>query len=63
MNGPLETSVINIPNISVFIRLINEVSEFCSPIFFIQFGTSGLCICGSVYSLAFVNRYPQQFPF
>ncbi|XP_037028149.1 odorant receptor 94a-like [Bradysia coprophila] len=33
--------------------LINEVGAFCSSLFFIQFGTSGLCICGSVYSLAF----------
>ncbi|XP_037040269.1 odorant receptor 94a-like [Bradysia coprophila] len=34
-------------------ELTNELGSFCSDIFFIQFGTSGLCICGSIYSLAF----------
>nr|QGW45420.1 odorant receptor 47 [Bradysia odoriphaga] len=33
--------------------LINDVEAFCSFLFFVQLGTSGLCICGSVYALAF----------
>ncbi|XP_037025648.1 odorant receptor 94b-like [Bradysia coprophila] len=33
--------------------LTNDVGFFFSDIFFIQFGTSGLCICGSIYCLAF----------
>lgn len=35
-------------------RLTNEVESFFAELFFIQFGTSGLCVCGSVYCLAFV---------
>nr|QGW45418.1 odorant receptor 45 [Bradysia odoriphaga] len=34
-------------------ELTNELGSFFSKIFFIQFGTSGLCICGSIYCLAF----------
>ncbi len=37
-------------------RLINKLDSFCSDLFLIQIGTSGLCICGSTYCLAFVNQ-------
>ncbi|XP_037025588.1 odorant receptor 94b-like [Bradysia coprophila] len=34
-------------------KLTNDVESFFSDLFFIQLGTSGLCICNSVYCLAF----------
>ncbi|XP_037039733.1 odorant receptor 94b-like isoform X2 [Bradysia coprophila] len=34
-------------------NLVCEIESFCSTIFFIELGTSGLCICASVYCLAF----------
>ncbi|XP_037026086.1 odorant receptor 94a-like [Bradysia coprophila] len=33
--------------------LASELESFFSDLFFVQFGTSGLCICGSIYFLAF----------
>lgn len=33
------------------------MESFCSGLFFVQIGTSGLCICASIYSLAFVNQF------
>nr|QGW45385.1 odorant receptor 12 [Bradysia odoriphaga] len=33
--------------------LIDELDDFCSSLFFIQFGTGSLFICGSIYCLAF----------
>ncbi|XP_037039738.1 putative odorant receptor 71a [Bradysia coprophila] len=34
-------------------EIIGEVEEFLSKLFLLQFATSGLCICGSIYCLAF----------
>ncbi|XP_037041485.1 odorant receptor 23a-like [Bradysia coprophila] len=34
-------------------KLIDQLESFCFNLFFLQFCTSGLCICGSIYSLAF----------
>ncbi|XP_037025558.1 odorant receptor 94b-like [Bradysia coprophila] len=34
-------------------ELTNELESFFSKLFLTQFGTSGLCICGSIYCLAF----------
>ncbi|XP_037039775.1 odorant receptor Or2-like [Bradysia coprophila] len=34
-------------------RLIDELESFLSNLFLLQFATSGLCICGSIYCLAF----------
>ncbi|XP_037034297.1 odorant receptor Or2-like [Bradysia coprophila] len=34
-------------------RLIDELESFLSKLFLLQFATSGLCICGSIYCLAF----------
>nr|QGW45389.1 odorant receptor 16 [Bradysia odoriphaga] len=34
-------------------KLVDELESFFSPLFLAQFGASGLCICGSVYCLAF----------
>ncbi|XP_037048418.1 odorant receptor 43a-like [Bradysia coprophila] len=34
-------------------QLTSELGSFFLDLFFIQFATSGLCICGSVYCLAF----------
>ncbi|XP_037039807.1 odorant receptor 94b-like [Bradysia coprophila] len=34
-------------------ELPNDVESFFADIFLIQFGVSGLCICGSIYCLAF----------
>ncbi|XP_037038439.1 odorant receptor 43a-like [Bradysia coprophila] len=35
-------------------ELVNKLDCFFSDLFFIQFGTSGLCICVSIFCLAFV---------
>ncbi|XP_037050106.1 odorant receptor Or2-like [Bradysia coprophila] len=46
----LKTSI----NAHLLLReLVNDVELFFSDLFFIQFGTSGLSICGSIYCLAF----------
>ncbi|XP_037032787.1 odorant receptor 94b-like [Bradysia coprophila] len=34
-------------------KLTDDLESFTSHMLFLQFGTSGLCICGSVYCLAF----------
>ncbi|XP_037040042.1 odorant receptor 94b-like [Bradysia coprophila] len=34
-------------------KLVSDLESFCSTIVFIEIGTSGLCICGSIYCLAF----------
>nr|QGW45416.1 odorant receptor 43 [Bradysia odoriphaga] len=34
-------------------KLTDDLESFSSNMFFLQFGTSGLCICGSIYCLAF----------
>nr|QGW45382.1 odorant receptor 9 [Bradysia odoriphaga] len=34
-------------------KLVCDIESFCSTIFFLEIGTSGLCICGSIYCLAF----------
>nr|QGW45417.1 odorant receptor 44 [Bradysia odoriphaga] len=50
-------------------ELVNDVELFFSDLFFIQFGTSGLCICASIYFLAFdvgdnlLERYIYGFLF
>lgn len=42
-------------SLQYFDRLTDELGSFLSEIFFIQFGTSGLCICASIYCLIFVS--------
>ena len=37
-------------------RLTTELASFASNLFFIQFATSALGICGSVYCVAFVSQ-------
>nr|QGW45390.1 odorant receptor 17 [Bradysia odoriphaga] len=48
--GDLKTSIVAHLHLR---QLTNEVESFFADIFLIQFGVSGLCICGSTYCLAF----------
>lgn len=50
------TAKVTFYNFNSQTRLINELESFFSNLFFIQIGTSALCICGSVYCVAFVNQ-------
>nr|QGW45383.1 odorant receptor 10 [Bradysia odoriphaga] len=43
----------SIDNYTQIRKLIDQLESFCFYLFLLQFCTSGLCICGSIYSLAF----------
>ncbi len=41
--------------------MVDRFSECFADVFFIQIGTSAVCICGSIYSLIFVSRRVLKF--